>query len=206
MMNIFDTYNVSRETIVKLKEYEKLVIEWNNKFNLVSKNSVKDLWNRHILDSLQLIQFIDSTDKILYDFGSGAGFPAIVLAIVSEQLYPNLKFNLVESIGKKTIFLNEVKKELQLHQVEILHDRIENLKKETADIISSRALASLPKLLNYAKPFCSKKTKLIFPKGEHWREELLEAQKEWLFNYTEVQSISDDTGHILNISNVRRKK
>lgn len=206
MSDILEKYNVSRETINKLKKYESLVKEWNNKFNLVSKSSVEELWHRHIIDSLQLIQFIQTSDKILYDFGSGAGFPAIVLAIASEQLFPKLRFNLVESIGKKTIFLNTVKNELNLQNVEIWHNRIEKLKIVSADIISSRALAALPKLLEYAKPFCTQNTRLIFPKGVIWEEEIKAAKEKWSFDYDVIQSITDETGHILNISNVRRKK
>ena len=75
MSNILKTYNVSRETIEDLKTYEKLVLEWNNKFNLISKSSVEYIWERHIEDSLQLCNFINLDDKVLYDFGSGAGFP-----------------------------------------------------------------------------------------------------------------------------------
>ena len=205
MTDILKTYNVSRETILKLRDYESLVLEWNNKINLVSRSSAENLWNRHIEDSLQLIQFIKPTDKTLYDFGSGAGFPAIVLAIAAEQLFPDLAVNLVESIGKKTLFLNAVKKELNLN-INIHHDRIENLKIQKVDIISSRALASLPKLLEYAKPFCDKDTRLIFPKGENWKKEVGLAQQQWSFNYEAVQSLTDASGQILNICNVGRKK
>lgn len=206
MSNILELYNVSRETIAKLKDYETLIKEWNNKFNLVSKSSVVELWNRHIIDSLQLIQFIHPTDKILYDFGSGAGFPAIVLAIAAEQLFPNLNVTLIESIGKKALFLKTVIEELNLQNVNVMNDRIENLKSMPVDIISSRALANLSKLLEYAKPFCKKETKLIFPKGENWKEELEIAKGKWSFDCKVIQSITDISGHILNISNVRRKK
>ena len=143
MSDILKTYNVSRETIDKLKTYEKLVLEWNNRFNLISKSSVEFIWERHIEDSLQLCQFITTEDEILYDFGSGAGFPAIVIAIVAEELFPNLRVSLVESIGKKATFLNEVKNVLGLN-ITVYNDRIEKLKLPKADIISSRALASLP--------------------------------------------------------------
>lgn len=206
MSDILKTYNVSRETITKLKAYESMVKEWNNKFNLVSKSSVEELWNRHIIDSVQLVQFIKPSDKILYDFGSGAGFPAIVLAIISEQLYPDLKINLVESIGKKTTFLNAVKTELKLKNINVWHERIENLKISEVDIISSRALASLPKLFEYASLFCNEKTRLIFPKGENWENEVNLAKQQWVFEYETIQSITDTSGHILNISKLRRKK
>lgn len=197
-------YNVSRETIEKLKTYEKLVIEWNSKFNLISKSSVEHIWERHILDSLQLCSFISKNDRKLYDFGSGAGFPAIVMAILSQELFPNLEISLIESIGKKATFLNTVKETLGLN-VKIYNDRIENIKLTKADIISSRALASLVKLLEYAKPFCNKDTRLIFPKGEKWQEEVLEAEKKWGFEYKKEQSLTNEKSCILQIKNIRRK-
>lgn len=204
MSDILATYNVSRETLDNLKKYEILVKEWNEKFNLISKSSAEDLWNRHIMDSLQLCRFIETNDKNLYDLGSGAGFPAIVIAIISKEKYPELNIHLVESITKKAMFLNEVKKNLDLN-VEVINDRIENLKIKNADIITSRALAALPKLFEYAKPLCKNSTKLVFPKGKKWQEELKSAKEKWIFDYENIQSQTDDNGHILYIHNLRRK-
>ena len=149
-MDILQIYNVSRETKEKIEAYKTLVLEWNCKLNLISKSSVEHIWERHILDSVQLYKYIRPTDKILLDLGSGAGFPGMVLAIMAEQLNPELSINLVESIGKKTLFLNAVKNELKLN-VNILHDRIENIKMKNVDVITSRALAALSKLLDYSK-------------------------------------------------------
>ena len=205
MENILELYNVSRETIDELKKYEALVLEWNSKFNLISKSSVQYIWNRHILDSLQLCQFIKNTDKVMFDFGSGAGFPAIVLSIVSKQLFPDLKIYLVESISKKAMFLNVVKDSLKLN-IEVINDRIENIKTKNVDLISSRAMASLDKLMDYSKPFCGKNTRLVFPKGEKYQEEIGISQKKWLFDIDIIQSITDDSGKILYIKNLRRKK
>ena len=205
MENILELYNVSRETIDELKKYEALVVEWNNKFNLISKSSVQYIWNRHILDSLQLCQFIKNTDKVMFDFGSGAGFPAIVLSIVSKQLFPDLKIYLIESISKKAMFLNVVKDSLNLN-IEVINDRIENIKTKNVDLISSRAMASLDKLMDYSKPFCCKNTRLVFPKGEKYQEEIDVTLKKWLFDVDIIQSITDDSGKILYIRNLRRKK
>lgn len=204
MIDIIEKYNVSRETIKDLEKFQALVLEWNHKFNLISKSSESEIWQRHILDSLQLYPFISEDDKVLYDMGSGAGFPGIVLAIISKHLFPDLKITLIESIGKKTIFLNEVKNNLNLN-INILQDRIENLKLPKADIITSRALASLDKLLVYAYSFCKKDTKLIFPKGEKWQEEVTIAQKNWNFNFKLFPSQTSETGKILYIKNIRRK-
>jgi 16S rRNA (guanine527-N7)-methyltransferase len=204
MSDILKTYNVSRETIEKLKTYEKLVLEWNNKFNLVSKSSVPYIWERHIEDSLQLCGFITKSDKIMFDFGSGAGFPGVVIAIIAQELYPDLKVSLIESIGKKANFLKVVNDELLLN-MDIYNDRIEKLNLTKADVITSRAMASLEKLLEYSKPFCSNKTRLLFLKGERWQEEVREAEKKWRFDFTTKQSQTSDRGCVLQIENIRRK-
>ena len=97
-----------------------------------------------------------------------------------------------------------VKETLGLN-IKIYNDRIENIKLTKADVISSRALASLVKLLEYAKPFCNKDTRLIFPKGEKWQEEVLEAEKKWFFEYKKEQSLTNEKSCILQIKNIRRK-
>lgn len=205
MKNILEKYNVSRETYDKLITFQNTVLKWNDKINLISKTSAENIWNRHIIDSLQLIKFIESKDLVLYDFGSGAGFPAIVLAIAGKQFFPNLKITLIESIGKKAMFLNEVKNILNL-DINILQNRIEKTNLPKANIITSRALASLDKLLYYAEPFCDKNTKLIFPKGEKWQEELKTAQQKWRFEYTSFSSETNKNSCILIIKNIRRNK
>lgn len=204
MIDVIKKYNVSRETIKKLESYQALVKEWNSKFNLISKSTENIIWERHIVDSLQLIKFITQKDKILLDLGSGAGFPGVVLAIACQELYPDLKINLVESIGKKTTFLQEVNKILNLN-MEIYKERIENLKIGKVDIITSRALASLPKLLEYAKPFCSNNTRLIFLKGEKWVQEQEEARKKWIYKCEVYDSDTSEDGKILRISDLRSK-
>lgn len=204
MIDIEKKYNVSRETYKKLENYQTLVLEWNSKFNLISKSTEMNIWERHMVDSLQLIKYISKEDKILLDLGSGAGFPAVVLAIARQEFYPDLQINLVESIGKKATFLRTVNEQLKLN-MNIYQERIEKLNIEKVDIITSRALASLPKLLEYAKPFCKKETKLILPKGEKWSVENDEAQKQWEYKYEIYNSDTSDVGKILRISDLRRK-
>ena len=173
-------------------------------FNLISKSTEATIWERHIVDSLQLIKYITNEDKILLDLGSGAGFPGVVLAIACQEIYPDLQINLVESIGKKTAFLHAVNEQLNLN-MEIHQERIEKLNIGKVDVITSRALAALPKLLDYAKPFCKKETRLILPKGENWSLENDEALMKWLYNYEVYNSDTSDVGKILRISDLRRK-
>lgn len=199
MMNVIEKCKVSRETVDGLKTYQQLVLEWNHRFNLISKQSEAVIWERHILDSLQLCEYIKAQDEILLDLGAGAGFPGIVIAIAAKQLFPKLTIHLVESIAKKVSFLNMVKDTLELNVI-VHHDRIENIKLKNVDIITSRALASLPKLLEYSIPFCSKNTKMLFLKGEKWESEVREALQLRNFEFTAISSQTDEKGKILYIN------
>ena len=133
-MNIEDeifNYNVSRETYDKIDSFVKLLTEWNQKMNLVSKNSLADVWMRHVLDSAQLMTYLPTDLYHLVDIGSGAGFPAIVLAIMLQEKNPAAKITLIESINKKTVYLNDVREKLGLNNVQIVNDRVENSKRMT---------------------------------------------------------------------------
>ncbi|MBQ8436365.1 MAG: 16S rRNA (guanine(527)-N(7))-methyltransferase RsmG [Alphaproteobacteria bacterium] len=204
MKNTMEKYNVSRETIELLKAYEASLNEWQQRMNLVSKNSLSDAWNRHFRDSMQLFDLLPQNAEIVYDFGSGAGFPGMVLAIVAKEKTPYLKFKLVESIKKKTMYLKHVG-EITCANVEIINERIENIKPETADAITSRAMCSLPDLLKYSKPFCNKNTKLIFLKGRSYLEEVKAAQREWIFQLEVLPNQESEDGVILIITKLRHK-
>lgn len=205
MKNFCDTYNVSRETFDKLRHYQSMLIEWQSKFNLVSSSTLDDAWNRHFLDSVQLFQYIPNQAKVLYDFGSGAGFPGMVLAIMANEKMPDLQVSLIESTTKKTLYLNAVKSKTNTN-VTILNDRIENLQLPKADVITSRAMASLTELLGYAYKFCKKESVCIFPKGKKYTEELSEAHKRWKFKCRIVASTQSDEGKILIINNLSKIK
>lgn len=204
MENLDEKLIVSRETLSDLKSYQSLLVEWQDKFNLVSKSSLPDAWNRHFLDSAQLLKYIPEGAQNMIDFGSGAGFPGLVLAVMVKNRTPYLNITLVESIRKKTLFLNEVANRLNL-QVRIVNDRIENLPKQCVDVITSRAMCSLDKLLSYAFPFCYKQTTCLFPKGVKWQEELNMAKKLFNFDYRAVDSLLSEEGKILIITNIKPK-
>lgn len=205
MKNFMEKYNVSRETFESLKRYQSLLIEWQAKFNLVSQSSLDDAWNRHFLDSVQLFQYVPETAKTLVDFGSGAGFPGMVLAIIAKEKTPYLKVTLVESVKKKTLYLKEVAEKTET-QVAIVNERIENLSPQKVEVITSRAMTSLAELLGYAFPFCKKETICIFPKGKKYAEELAEAHKKWLFKCSIEPSEQSEEGRILIIKNIQKKK
>lgn len=205
MEKISTTYDVSRETIDLLKRYQNSLTEWQQKFNLVSDASLQDSWNRHFLDSMQLFKFIPENAKVMYDFGSGAGFPGMVLAVMAKEKTPYLKVKLVESIAKKTLYLNHVR-DLAGVNAEIINDRIENIPAEKADVITSRAMTALDNLLGYAYKFCGAQTKCIFPKGKKHREEIEAARKHWRFDCEIVPSDLSDEGVILIITNLVKLK
>ncbi len=205
MKKFTEKYNVSCETIEKLKTYQELLLEWQKKFNLVSNSSLQNVWERHFEDSAQLFDYIPEDAESLIDFGSGAGFPAMVIAIMSAEKTPYLKVTMVESIKKKTLYLNEVALKTGA-DVEIKNDRIENLPLKKYDVITSRAMASLVDLLKYAYPFCSEKTVCLFPKGKNYSLELAEAHKKWRFKCSIEQSKVSEEGKILIITDIKKKK
>ena len=198
-------YDVSRETFDRLKLYQDLLMEWQTRFNLVSKNSLEDAWSRHFIDSVQLFRYIPSSAKRLLDFGSGAGFPGLVLAVVAKEKTPYLKIGLVESVLKKTLYLKEVATRLEL-SVDIINDRIEKITFPKVDVITSRAMTSLDGLLGYAYRFCKTETVCIFPKGKKYAQELAEAHKNWKFKCRIEPSDISEEGKILIISNLHKIK
>ena len=205
MKKFIEKYNVSCETIEKLKTYQELLFEWQKRFNLVSNSSLEDVWNRHFADSAQLYKYIPQYANNLIDFGSGAGFPAMVLAIMGLEKTPYLNVSMVESIKKKTLYLKDVADKTGV-DVNIINDRIENLPSIKYDVITSRAMASLIDLLKYSVRFCHQKTVCIFPKGKNYKEELAEAHKAWRFKCIIEASEVSDEGKILIITNIRKKK
>ena len=205
MKKITEKYNVSCETLEKLKTYQELLLEWQKKFNLVSNSSLENVWERHFEDSAQLFEYIPEDAENLIDFGSGAGFPAMVIAIIANEKTPYLKVTMVESIKKKTLYLNEVAVKTGVN-VEIKNDRIENLPLKKYDVITSRAMASLVDLLKYAYPFCSERTVCLFPKGKNYSLELAEAHKKWRFKCSIEQSKVSEEGKILIITDIKKKK
>jgi 16S rRNA (guanine527-N7)-methyltransferase len=202
--DFIDSYGVSRETIHKLSTYEKMLVEWNEKFNLVAASTLPHIWTRHFLDSAQLMPLIPETAMTLADMGAGAGFPGLVLAIMAQELHKNLHITSIEGTGKKADFLQTVVDELKLN-VTIRRERIEAIKDLKTDLITARALKALPELLKYANYLMHKETICLFLKGKSVAEELTQALKYWTFKQEIHPSRSDDSGKILVLSNIRYK-
>ena len=147
--------DVSRETYSRLKDYEKLLFKWNSKINLVSKSTLSDFWGRHILDSAQFFSLFGEKTGKWVDLGSGGGFPGLVVAILSDELGIPNRLSLVEADVRKSVFLKTVCRELGL-KVDVYNNRIEELPKMSADVLSARALAPLKTLCFYAEKHLKK--------------------------------------------------
>lgn len=203
---ITSEYNVSRETFAKLQKFAELLKEWNQKMNLVSRNSLEVLWERHILDSMQLVNYIPDTAKNILDIGSGAGFPGIVLAILLQEKMPQTKLTLVESITKKTIYLNDVCAKLGLSNVAVKNVRVESAVLNRPDVVTARAVASLNVLCGYVRKISKDNTESLFLKGQSYKEEIKEAQKFWNFDVKVFANKYCEDGVVLKISRIRENK
>ncbi len=198
MFHMEQGHFITQGAVASLKKYEQLIQKWQKAVNLVSAGSLTDIWQRHILDSAQLYPYLPNTAKVLVDLGSGGGFPGLVLAVLNkENNGPLEEIYLIESDSKKCVFLTEVARELNL-KVHVLNERIERVRDIHADVITSRALASLKDLVCYAQPFLKQDSVMLFLKGES-----VEAELQALSPYYRVQmypSQTDKKGKIVCIT------
>ncbi len=195
-----DQIGSSREDVRRLERYAELLVEWNSKINLVASGTIPELWRRHFWDSAQLLPLLPPETRRLVDLGSGAGFPGLVLAILGVR-----EVHLVESVGKKAKFLQAVASELAPN-VTVHHARIESIRTLRADVVTGRAVTALPDLLSLAKPFWKKETLGLFLKGQKADVELTEASKYWTFNLEKQPSLTDNSGMILMIDDLKVRR
>ncbi len=195
---------VSRETTERLKQYQALLLKWQISINLISPSTVKTAWTRHFEDSLQLLPLIPEGPSTLYDLGSGAGFPGLVLAAAR----PNLAVTLIESDGKKAAFLTTVSRETGV-AVTIRNIRIEAAGADlpAPDFLTARALAPLVDLFKLAAPWIAVNPGLValFPKGEQYAEEIETAREAgWDFDFKAHGSATSPAARVLELRNIRR--
>lgn len=201
-MTSLDGLNVSRETSDLLLQFSALVEKWTVKINLISKASVGDIWERHVADSAQLFELAPEFDHWV-DLGSGGGFPGIVIAIIGKEAQPDAKITLVESDLRKATFLRAAIRELGLNAT-VIADRIEEMPSLRADVLSARALADLPSLLEYVDLHLVRTGTAIFPKGQNWRKEDEAARELWSYTLDPVKSKTSAEAAILLIKDVFR--
>jgi 16S rRNA (guanine527-N7)-methyltransferase len=195
------TFDVSRETLAKFDGYADLLIDWQQRMNLVGPSTLPQLWHRHFTDSAQLLP-VAGPGKSWLDIGAGAGFPGLVLALLD----PEAKLTLVESIAKKCRFLEEVVTKLDLgDQVTIENRRIETLPRQKFDIITARALASLEQLFDWGLPYAGSGTRWLLPKGMRVAEELEAASRSFSFAHHLIPSQTDDQARIVVATGVQRR-
>ncbi|MEM9966577.1 MAG: 16S rRNA (guanine(527)-N(7))-methyltransferase RsmG [Pseudomonadota bacterium] len=194
-------FNVSRETLERLRHFQALVEKWTRSINLVSKSSLGDLWQRHIIDSAQLFSLAPTGGRWV-DLGSGGGFPGLVVAILTADTPTPHQVTLVESDQRKCAFLRTAIQTLSL-AVTVNAARIEQLQPLHADIISARALAELDMLLAYAHRHLSPAGVALLPKGAKWQDEEDVARKRWSYDCERINSRTHAEAAILRITNIR---
>jgi 16S rRNA (guanine527-N7)-methyltransferase len=190
-------YHVSRETVLQLSRYVKLLLQWQSKINLIGAMPEEEIWHRHIEDSLQLHFYLPDKDVQIMDMGSGAGLPAIVLSVLGYRVMA------VESDQRKAAFLRHAAAELKL-SIDIAAKRAESVDCKT-DVVTARALAPLTQLLKLSAVKLKPNGYCVFPKGEKWNTEIEEASSFWEFEYEAKNSMTHAEAKILIIKNISKK-
>ena len=203
-INFEDYLQVSRETISSLNIYEALLLENNAKFNLISKSNENIIKKRHILDSAQVIDFVDKNIKVCADLGTGAGFPGIVLAILIKEKNYSARIDLYEKSSKKCEFLEKVAKKLSLN-VLILEKNVSEQKNLKADTIFARAFKPIQSIFEIMTKNFKIFNNLVLFLGKNGKQTLLDASKVWQFEYKERKSVTSDDSLIINIKKIKKK-
>ncbi len=201
-----EAFNVPHETILGLRRYADLLAHWQRSINLVAPSTLPAVWSRHFADSAQLRSLAPDA-RLWLDLGSGAGFPGLVIALLQAQV-PDFRMHMVESNRKKCAFLAEVARALQT-PVDIHAMRIEDLPEKAQslrpDVVSARALAPLPRLLELAEPFVGEGTRGLFLKGRETEAEIEAAQAGWDFEFRLHPSLTDEHARIVELTGLRRR-
>jgi len=198
-------YSVSRETLKCLEKYEKILIDYNKKMNLIGKSTVLNIWDRHILDSYQVIDFIDKNDKILVDMGSGAGFPGLILSIATKDKKMPLKVILIEKSSKKADFLKKTIIKLKLNAEVICKNILDKQEIIPGEFFIARAFKPLPVILKLMHTQVNNFKKIIIFLGKTGKEDLLQASKTWDIQYKERISLTSSDSTIIEITKLKKK-
>lgn len=191
---------VSRETSRRLRDFADLLLQWSERVNLIGAADRASLWDRHIMDSLQLLPLLKGYMPPFVDLGSGAGFPGLVLAVASGK-----HFHLVEADQRKAAFLREAARITAAH-VTVHARRTQEVTLPPATVVTARALAPLPELLALATPFLGPGGVLFAMKGRNAKQELTAAQAHWNMRVVAIPSRTDTAASILQISDISRAR
>ena len=205
-MNTFGRFTqVSRETITSLKKYEDLLVKANKSLNLVGNSTINQIWIRHFLDSVQVIDFVDKNDQNLVDLGSGAGLPGLVLAIAAKDRKLTFKVKLIEKSPKKVKFLKDAVRVLDLN-VEVLQQNIlDEQIKFFEDVFVTRAFKPLKTILQLIHNKANNWKKIIIFLGKTGKNELLQASKSWDIEYKQRVSVTSNDSIVIEINRIKKK-
>lgn len=182
----------------QLQDYVLLLLKQNQNYNFIGKSTIPDIWNRHILDCAQLIKYFDDTHKKTADLGSGAGLPGIILSILGVE-----EMHLIEKSFRKSQFLHEAKV-ISPNKIFIHATKLEEITNNKFDIITSRALAPLDKLLNFSINLLNDGGYLIFLKGKNLQNEISKANQHFKFDYELHPSLTSNQSNIIKINNIKK--
>ena len=198
LTQIREFYDLTDSQIKNLDEFTSLLVQENQQFNFIGRSTVDELWNRHVLDSAQLMSFIDDKNIKFADFGTGAGFPGIVLSILGLK-----EVHLVEKAFRKCDFLRKAKS-FSENRIVVHQSKLEELSDIEFDCIISRALAPLDKLLVHATKFLKKDGYCLFLKGKNLSKELEVAKTKFEFTYETHPSITSSESNIIKVFGIRK--
>jgi len=198
--------NVSRETCNELESLISMIQEKNQEINLISREIFEkgQIRERHIIDSAQIIDFVDLNSNTTSDLGTGGGMPGLIAAIIMKKIKNDMKINLYEKSYHKCIFLKEVSKKLNLN-TEVIHKDIFTIKNIETGTIMTRAFKPMPIILNLVNQNFSKYKNIILFMGRTGRKILNEVLKEWDLEYEEKKSLTSKDSFILNINKIRKR-
>jgi len=205
--SLLNNFDVSRETCLDFEKFILMILEKNEEINIISKKSSESeiIRERHIIDSAQVIDFIDLNSNTTCDLGAGGGMPGIVMAIILKNQKKKMKINLYEKSYHKSIFLREVSRKLNLDTEVIQEDIFSSRKIETGTIMA-RAFKPLPIVLDLVYKNFSRYRNLILFMGKNGKKILSDTLKDWDFDYKEKKSLTSKDSFILNIRNIKKTK
>ena len=201
-----NSLNVSRETFSDFENFISMIIEKNKKINIISQKtaSKKTIIDRHIIDSAQIIDFVDLNSNTTTDLGSGGGMPGIIVAIILKNMKNNMKVHLYEKSYHKSHFLREVSKKLKL-KTKVFQKNIFEIKNLETGTIMSRAFKPMPVVLDLVYENFSKYKNIIFFMGESGKKVFENSKKNWKLDYTEKKSLTNKDSFLINIKKIKKK-